>query len=506
MKNILLSFNSTDFFSYSIFLLPLLFTLFASLKTYGNNFEYEGKTDIGKINLPGSVEFDASKDIYKITGSGENIWGSEDAFYYVWKKAEGDLSLKTKMKFEGEGKHEHRKAGWMIRTGLEADDPYVDAVLHGDGLMSMQYRETKGGETFEVQSPIKWGDEILLERTADQFTFTIINGDKLYPAGTISVKLGSEVYAGLAVCSHDSTTVETAVFSDVEFTQIGVVEDEDRIVESTLEIIDVATGLREIVYRAKNHFEAPNWTQDGKTFYFNSDGKMYTLTFDGDTPELLNTGFADKCNNDHGLSPDGKELVISHHNEGGKSMIYVLPSSGGEPRLVTELGPSYWHGWSPDGITLVYCAERNGEYDVYSIHVDGGNETRLTEAPGLDDGPEYSPDGKYIYFNSVRTGQMKIWRMKADGSEQIQFTPDDDYGDWFAHPSPDGKLIVFVSYDKSVEGHPPNKDVVLRIMPTVGGEPKTIAVLFGGQGTINVPSWSPDNKKVAFVSYRLVSK
>jgi Tol biopolymer transport system component len=171
---------------------------------------------------------------------------------------------------------------------------------------------------------------------------------------------------------------------------------------------------------------------------------------------------------------------------------------------VTKQGPSYWHGWSPDGKTLAYCAERVGEYDIFSIPVEGGDETRLTNAPGLDDGPDYSPDGKYIFFNSERSGLMKIWRMNADGTDQKQVTLDTEYADWFAHPSPDGKWLVFVSFDKSVKGHPENKDVVLRIMPLGGGKPKVLTSLFGGQGTINVPSWSPDSTQAAFVSYRLL--
>jgi Tol biopolymer transport system component len=185
-------------------------------------------------------------------------------------------------------------------------------------------------------------------------------------------------------------------------------------------------------------------------------------------------------------------------------LIYVLPSEGGKPRRVTQLGPSYWHGWSPDGKTLAYCAERGGEYDVYTISVDGGEETRLTTATGLDDGPDYSADGQYIYFNSVRTGKMEIWRMKTDGSEQEQITSD-EYNNWFPHPSPDGKWIAFLSYEPDVAGHPPNKDVMLRIMPAGGGEIEVLAKLFGGQGTINVPSWSPDSANLAFVSYRLVN-
>ena len=232
---------------------------------------------------------------------------------------------------------------------------------------------------------------------------------------------------------------------------------------------------------------------------------MYRISVDGGIPEVIDTGFANRCNNDHGFTPDGRELIISHAPEGGSSLIYVVPSEGGEPRLVTPLGPSYWHGVSPDGETLVYCASRNGEFDVYAIPKAGGEEIRLTTAPGLDDGPEYSPDGQTIYFNSIRTGQMKIWRMDANGDRQQQLSPDDEYADWFPHPSPDGQWIVFLSYDRSVEGHPPNRNVWLRIMPADGSEPpRVLATLFGGQGTINVPSWSPDSRHFAFVSYRLV--
>jgi Tol biopolymer transport system component len=273
-------------------------------------------------------------------------------------------------------------------------------------------------------------------------------------------------------------------------------------IESRLEVLTVATGHREVVYSAPAHFEAPNWSRDGRSLLFNQGGRIYVFDLDSRTPRLLDTGHATRCNNDHGLSPDGRHLAVSH-SPGNQSLIYVLPAAGGEPRLVTPKGPSYWHGWSPDGKTLAYCAERGGEYDVYTIPVGGGEETRLTSAPGLDDGPDYAPDGR-IWFNSARTGVMKIWRMDADGKNQEQMTRNEDYADWFPHPSPDGKHVVFLSYDRSVEGHPPNKDVVLRLMPLEGGEPKVIARLFGGQGTINVPSWSPDGTRFAFVSYRLL--
>jgi len=196
-------------------------------------------------------------------------------------------------------------------------------------------------------------------------------------------------------------------------------------------------------------------------------------------------------------------LAISHSPK-HESLIYIIPAKGGVPKQVTKKGPSYWHGWSPDGKMLAYCAERNGEYDVYTIPVKGGAEKRLTNAPGLDDGPDYSPDGRYIYFNSERAGQMQIWRMKSNGQQQTQIINDTNFNDWFPHPSPDGKWIVFLSYNKEVKGHPANKDVRLRLFSTQTGEVRTIAHLFGGRGTINVPSWSPDSRYIAFVSYRQV--
>ena len=256
-----------------------------------------------------------------------------------------------------------------------------------------------------------------------------------------------------------------------------------------------------MIYRTRDHIEAPNWSRDGKHFFFNSNGRIYKLPVTGGQPQLLDTGTAIHCNNDHGISPDGTQFVVSDQSIGNKSRIFVLPIEGGPARQVTPLAPSYWHGWSPDGKTLAYCAERKGQFSIYTIPVAGGEETRLTTAPGNDDGPEYSPDGKYIYFNSDRTGLMQIWRMKPDGSEQEQVTSD-DYGNWFAHPSPDGKWIVFLSFPKDVKGHPANKDVMLRLMPAGGGPIRVLAKFFGGQGTINVPSWSPDSRQVAFVSYQ----
>jgi TolB protein len=281
--------------------------------------------------------------------------------------------------------------------------------------------------------------------------------------------------------------------------------------ESRLEIYDIETGERRVVHTAPLRFEAPNWTPDGRHLIFNQQGLIYRIPVEGGEPEEIPTGFARSNNNDHGISPDGRWLVISHHDaakpSGQNSTIYIVPIEGGTPRQVTEHAPSYWHGWSPDGRTLAYVGARDGQYDIYTIPVEGGEETQLTDTPGLDDGPDYSPDGRYIYFNSVRTGTMQIWRMDSDGGNPVQVTFD-EYNDWFPHPSPDGRWIVFLSYIEEVDpsSHPADKEVMLRLMDLESGELTELARFTGGQGTINVPSWAPDSRAFAFVSYRVADR
>ena len=465
--------------------------------------ELQHETDVGGPLRAGSTHYDAARGEYRITGGGDNMWGTTDAFHYVYRQASGDLTLTASVRFPTAGGNEHKKAGWMVRQQLTPSSIYADVVLHASGLASLQYRLTEGGETQEIQSKINMPQTLRLVRLGNSFSFWAARaGGPLELAGTVEVPLHDPVYVGLAVCSHDAKVLEEAVIAKTSLLEFKEVDERDRPVESRLEVISAEGSERRVVYRAEKRFEAPNWSRDGKYLLFNSGGKLYTLQVEGGEPRLLDTGEATRCNNDHGFSPDGQWLAISN-SPGEHSMIYVLPAVGGTPRRVTERGPSYWHGWSPDGKTLAYCAQRGGNFDIYTIPVEGGEERRLTDAPGLDDGPDYSPDGQYIYFNSERTGWMQIWRMHPDGTGQEQVTSD-DYSNWFAHPSPDGKWLVFVSFDKHVKGHPPNKDVMLRLMPAAGGQPHVMVKLFGGQGTMNVPSWAPDSKHLAFVSYRLL--
>lgn len=277
--------------------------------------------------------------------------------------------------------------------------------------------------------------------------------------------------------------------------------------ESILEIYDVETDTHDVIKEFPYLIEAPNWSKDGRYLTYNSDGKIFKFDLETKESTEVPTDFVTNCNNDHVLSPDGESIAVSHGvKEDGKSRVYTVSLSGGVPRLITPLAPSYLHGWSPDGKTLAYCAERNGEFDVYTIPVEGGVETRLTDAPGLNDGPEYDSAGEYIWFNSVRSGLMQAWRMKADGTEQTQMTFDENWNTWFPHISPDRTKVVMIAYKKGDVApgeHVPHKYVELRLMNADGSDLKTIVELFGGQGTINVNSWSPDSKKFAYVRYRI---
>lgn len=465
---------------------------------------FSGHKDIGEVSKPGIVKFDEASGSYTVGGSGANMWANADAFHYVWKKVAGDIALTADVKLVGDGAESdpHRKACLMIRETLDPDSKYVDVALHGDGLASLQFREESGGVTREVQTIIKNPGRLRIEKIGDYAYMSVAGSDGLLkPTGSsVRISFGETFYVGLAVCAHDNTKFEQAVFFNV--TADNPTSSPAKSIRSAVETMAIASGDRRCVFATEDLIEAPNWTPDGSALIYNGGGKLYRLPLVANaTPELIDTGFAINCNNDHGISPDGTQLVISDGTEEGRSVIYTLPITGGTPKRVTEKFPSYWHGWSPDGKTLAYCAERHGNYDIYTIPVGGGEETRLTDAEGLDDGPDYSPDGEWIYFNSVRTGLMQIWRMHTDGSNQEQVTFD-DYNNWFAHPSPDGNWIVYLTYEKDVEGHPRDKDIMLRIMPSAGGESRVLARFFGGQGTINVPSWSPDSTRIAYVRYQ----
>ena len=487
---------------------------------------FDNHQDIGNPKLKGSATYDETTQTYNLSGAGYNIWFNRDEFHFLYKKLKGDFVLTADFEFTGDtaGAVGHRKIGWMIRESTDEGAASANACKHIDGLVVLQWRTYKGMFMRDPEEerfyPKKGGQTIQLERIGKTITMRIAHpGEPLQFVGSYeSDVLNGEVLAGPYILSHDSNTLASAkvwnvridrpVFRPYTSNPHAVQPPANDLFGSRLEIVDIANGNRKIIYEAADKFEAPNWMPDGKKLLFNQGGSLYTIPFEGGAPEKLNTGSVNRNNNDHAISFDGKMLAISSHREGlpeGGSTVYTLPLAGGEPKLITERTPSYLHGWNPNGKEISIVAKRNGSkvYNLYSVSLKDGKEAQLTfNKSSHVDGPEYSPDGKFIYYNANISGTMQIWRMKPDGSQKQQLTFD-QYNNWFPHISPDGKWMVFISFSEDInpDAHPAYKYVMLRLMPlTVPGAPKVLAFLYGGQGTLNAPSWSPDSKYVAFVS------
>jgi Tol biopolymer transport system component len=266
--------------------------------------------------------------------------------------------------------------------------------------------------------------------------------------------------------------------------------------------VDVESGDRRLVFSsAEVLFEAPNWTPDG-VLIVNGDGRLFRVD-DGLTE--IELGGVPAINNDHVVSPDGTTVYVSADD----GQLYAVPMTGGPGRRVTnDRGAGfhhYLHGVSPDGKTLAYIGLEQVDgrriTNVWTIPAGGGDDVQITDDEHADDGSEFGPDGRWIYFNSERAGQAQLFRIAVDGGEVEQLTFDERVN-WFPHPAPDGSAIAYVSFPPGTEGHPADIDDV-RVRLLANGEVRELATLFGGQGTMNVPSWSPDSKSFAYVCYPL---
>lgn len=499
-------------FALSACLLLLLQSTFAQHNPIGI---FDNHIDIGTPKNSGAAIYDSAAQDYRLTGAGYNIWFERDELQYAYKKLAGDFILTANFAFIGKGTDPHRKIGWMVRESLADNAAHMSAVAHGDGLTVLQWRVVRGAFMRDPQDEIfsskKHYQVLQLERKGKKMILRAAQvGEPLQLIGMHEMPdMPDSVFAGLFICSHNPAVTENARIWNVRIDK-PVTEDYNPYkqgwIGSRLEIMNISDGERKVIYESSTGFEAPNWMPGGKKLLFNESGSLYSIPVEGGTPEKVNTGEANKLNNDHGVSFDGKKIAISHQRPGlpgNGSTVYVLPLEGGTAKLITERTPSYFHGFSADSKEVLYVAQRDSAvYNIFKSSIDKPKEIELTfNSSGHVDGPEASPDGKYIYFNGSQTGTMHIYRMKPNGTGKEQLTFD-EYNNWFPHISPDGKWIAFISFlpDIDPNDHPPYKRVMLRLMPVSGGAPKVIAYLYGGQGTLNVASWSPDSKQLAFVS------
>jgi Tol biopolymer transport system component len=487
---------------------------------------FEASTDIGATPEKGKVEFDGARE-HKTTGGGANVWGTTDAVQYVWKKVSGDVALTADVHFLGAGAVAHGEAALMIRQSLDPNAAYADTALHGDGLTSLQYRTNAGALTLETKqeakSDLSAPVRIRIERRGDRFTMLAGKpGEQLATTGPVTVVVQDPVYIGLAVCSHDANVLETAVFSSVNLQIPLPARPPTQRYRSRITIYDMRDKSSRTLYSADAVFEAPNWSADGKYLLTNSGGRLFRVPVDGAgnvTPEPVNIDPSLRLNNDHAPSPDRKQIAFSASSPTSRgSEVYLSNADGSNVRLMVSEVPSYFHGWSPDGRFLAYVHQHPGpnggpaNYDIFRIPAAGGASQQLDSNPGYDDGPDYSPDGKWIYFNSDRSGGWDIWRIPADGAgpgdQKAERVTSDELEDWFPHPSPDGKWLLFLSFVKGTATHNDKlPGTHLRMMPLPGAhlaktpQIRVLTTFFGGQGTINVNSWSPDSKRFAYVIY-----
>ncbi|MGH9562105.1 MAG: TolB family protein, partial [Terracidiphilus sp.] len=454
---------------------------------------FEGQSDVGVVHPAGTAFFDAVSGAYTIASSGANLWSTTDGFHLVWKKVSGDLALTADIELgpASASSSPHRKAFLIFRQTLDPDSMYADVAVHGNGETALQYRRNKGDTTQDIAFDLGAPKTVRLEKRGDTITlFVSMKGEPLHQVGaSIKLHFAEPFYAGLGVCAHQDGAVEKATFAHVELKALAPSQSlRPMALYSTLQTIatDHNARMAYVIVTGKGKMEAPNWSRDGKSLVFDRDGRLWSVPSDplaGGEPNPINLRGATDCTGSHGFSPDGKWLAITctTPDHPGRR-VYVVPSSGGAPRMVTANPNSYFHSWSPDGKTILFTRPASGSLNIYAIPAEGSEEKALTTGTGTSDDPDYSADGKYIYFNSDRAGGMQIFRMKPDGSAPEQMTFDDRHN-WTPHPSPDGRSVLLLSYANDVPDHAANKDVTLRILDVPTGKVRDLVEIVGGLGT-----------------------
>jgi hypothetical protein len=206
---------------------------------------FSGQTDVGTVSRPGTASVDAAAGAYTVGASGANMWFTADAMHFVWKKVAGDGSIAADVSFAGTSAQGHRKACLVIRQNLDPGSPYVDVAVHGDGLTSLQFRDTEGGTTKEIQSMLASPQRVRLDKIGDTVYLSVARaGEEPKPSGCLfQLRFANPFYIGVAVSAHDNAAFETAVFSKVE---IGAASPAAAVANPELKIITLPSGDRRI--------------------------------------------------------------------------------------------------------------------------------------------------------------------------------------------------------------------------------------------------------------------
>jgi len=453
---------------------------------------FAATTDLGPAPTPGAARHDPLLQTYKLC-TATALGGAGDTGFLLWRRIRSSCFLQARTALPSGG-----AAGLVVRASLDPLAPALAVVRQAGGTTTIRVRRTAGDAVEVIHLADASADMLQLEQRGSDVAVSVARFGDLFSRHVChGLAFGAEVVFGLLAGGE-------AHFDNVRLARPAPADFRPYhdYIGSELELIDAATGHRTIVHHEDDSLQAPNWTPDDRALLCNRNGRLWRFDLATRTMALVDTGDQVRNNNDHAISFDGKMLGIS---SGETSRVYTVPIGGGQPKLLTPEGPSYFHSWSPDGRYLIFTAARGGcgpLMNLYRVPAAGGPEERLTDTPGaLDDGSEYTPDGRWICFNSTRTGRMQLWRMRPDGSGQEQLTFDDT-NNWFPHVTPDNKSIVFITYGPEIAAadHPFYKHVYFRTLPLDGGTPRVLAYVYGGQGSMNVNSWSPDSRRFAFVS------
>jgi Tol biopolymer transport system component len=466
-----------------------------------------------------------SDSVFTVQGT-MDIWGPMDGGHFVWQPVQGDFVFVARVaSMDNPGGNKHAKAGLCLRETLEGGSRNISQCITPVDGTQFLYRETTDGKTVRISPDAAaprssvpketfpcW---LKLVRSGNEFSgYESLDGETWWLTGTLKLDFKADAFIGLSSSSHTTNTLTTSVFDHVQLStsKAGAGTKSAKNRRAQLMTIGIDGSDKRLIYETTTGLEAPNWSPDGKWLVCNGGGALWRIAADGSgQPEKIPTGNVQKVNNDHVLAPNGRTIYFS-----AAGHLYAVPFAGGQPRRVSNDQPParqykyFLHGVSPDEQTLAYVGVESangdpwGRMDLFTIPAAGGADTRLTNTPAPDDGPEYSSDGKWIYFNSELNaklpGHAQCYRMKPDGTGIEQLTHDERVN-WFPHVSPDGRWIVYISFPPGTVKHPADKDVILRRMRPDGSEQADIIAFNGGQGTINVNSWSPDSQRFAFVMY-----
>ncbi|HEX7980101.1 MAG TPA: hypothetical protein VF461_15940 [Gemmatimonadaceae bacterium] len=488
---------------------------------------FRGESDVGRPSVlgGGALRYDPRSRTYVVTGGGANMWGTADHFHYVWIRLAGDVALEANVRFTGTAPaagapDPHRKACLVIRQSLDADSPYADAALHGDGLTSLQWRDAKGAVTHEVQSSALSPERLRIERRGDYVTMSVATrGGPFIPAGgAAKVPLAGDFYIGIAVSAHDTTRLETATFSNVALTRLApLAAGGATTVVSTVETISL---------RSKDRRAAVVVTQPGpigEAFWYPDTARMVYFRGALDRLFRVKVDYPGQPSNAGRLATPhpvkfvagcatctvadtGRRWSIAEGPAGAdgvrSSTLMVSRAAGGPSNGALMPVLSSLARWSPDGAALAYADDRDGQ--LYVVRATSREPIRLTTR-GRNAHPEFSPDGQWIYFDSDRSGSRQLWRMRLDGGAPEQLTTG-QIESAQPHVSPDGRSVAFLSFESGAPSARGLREARLRVLSLASGAVEELAQLLGGEGTLDAYPWAPNGQYLAFVSYRLLPR